>query len=185
MGVFGPKYPPRLQEVVSHAERFCQQLSRWEETGQGESAEAHAWLVGRSGEIELVLALALSDWKSERVSIEEAGQSMSTYLLELHAAARIVFGVEDEIETVVLDSAHDGISLYGGFDCCCDEAFLTEVVSGETITRVVTRGRAPPSPCDTWFDPGVVLRELQRDDEDAASTRGARGLVGEPGQQKS
>jgi hypothetical protein len=166
MGVFGPKYPPRLQEVVSHAERFCQQLSRWEEAGQGESAEAQAWLVGRTGEIELVLALALSDWNDKRVSIENAAQSMSTYLLELHAAARIVFGIEDEL------------------DCCCDEAFLTEVVSGETVTRRVSRGREARSTCDTWFDPGVVLRELQRDDEDAASTHGARAAVGEPGQRK-
>jgi hypothetical protein len=167
MGVFGPKYPPRLQEVVSHAERFCQEVSRWEEAGQGESAEAQAWLVGRTGEIELVLALALSDWNEKRVSIEESGQSMSTYLLELHAASSIVFGIEGEL------------------DCCCDEAFLTEVVSGETVTRLVARGRVELSTHDTWFEPGVVLRELQRDDEDAASPHGARALVGEPGQRRS
>jgi hypothetical protein len=138
MGVFGPKYPPRLQEVVSRAERFCQQLSRGEEAGQGESAEAHSWLVGRTGEIELVLALALSDWNEKRVSSEDATQSMSTYLLERHAASRTVFGVEDEL------------------DCCCDEAFLTEVVSGETVTRLVPRGRASRSTCDLARD-GHVL----------------------------
>jgi hypothetical protein len=115
----------------------------------------------------LVLALALSDWNEKRVSSEDATQSMSTYLLERHAASRTVFGVEDEL------------------DCCCDEAFLTEVVSGKTVTRLVPRGRASRSTCDAWFDPGVVLRELQLDDDDAASTPSVRAVVGEPGQRKS
>jgi hypothetical protein len=32
MGVFGPKYPPQLQPVMNNAERFCELLSRLEDS---------------------------------------------------------------------------------------------------------------------------------------------------------
>jgi hypothetical protein len=145
MGVFGPKYPPRLQEVVSHAERFCQQLSRLDSSGRFEPcAASQAWLAGRLEEIEVVLGLTLSDWTRQRVSVERAARSMTAYLLELHTAACGALGVDDDL------------------DCCSDEAFLTEVVGGDSVTRLLVRRAAPsPSTQDTWFDPGGVLLEVQ------------------------
>ena len=50
MGVFGPKYPPPVQGVVSHAERFCELLSHAERFGLCDSVAARVFVYGRQSE---------------------------------------------------------------------------------------------------------------------------------------
>jgi len=144
MGVFGPKYPPPVQGVVSHAERFCELLSHAERFGLCDSVAARVFVYGRQSEIELVLELALADMAAGRVPVESAVASIAAYLEELH------------------ESASEALGLDGELDCCCDEVMLTEVSdAGEALTRIVRRPAATArSTSETWFDPVVILREV-------------------------
>jgi hypothetical protein len=143
MGVYGPaaQYPPRLQGVVTHAERFCALLGRWENfSAAGAPAAAKAWVAGRSSEIALVLEHAVADERSGRRSEEDVRRRIADYLEDLHDGARGALGFEGEL------------------DCCCDEVFLTEVASLEAPTRVAQRVGAPRGEGeDTWCDPARVL----------------------------
>jgi hypothetical protein len=142
MGVFGPKYPRPLQEVVTHAERFCDLLARLER-GAPRMERALAWLTGRAEEIALVYELGIGDWTARRRSLEHVALSLESYLADLHAEARALF------------------FLQGVLECCEDDVFLTAPLSPDAETRLVepVRGEEGP-PHDTWFELGAVVREV-------------------------
>ncbi len=114
---------------------------------------------GRPGEIEVVMALVLADWAEGRIPMVSAARSLKSYLDGLHASAQSELGLEPEL------------------DCCCDEAFLTELADGDAETRMVARAPSTPSRApteDTWFDPGVILLEVRAQDGDAIISRERR-----------
>jgi hypothetical protein len=82
-------YPAELQEAVTHAERFCQALSRLHEVGaEPRSERARVWLVGRTDEVEKVLSCVVADWREGRVGEAVAARSVREYLGDLHVAVR-------------------------------------------------------------------------------------------------
>jgi hypothetical protein len=146
MGVFGPKYPPQLQRVINHAERFSELLAILEDKQARLSGSGRRWLIRRREEIELVLALVVRDLAADRISIREAARSAATYLDELHVGARRSLGLgsvlqccaEDEAVTVCLASKHDAVTL-------------------EAVTRIVLDRASPAEASETWFDPSALL----------------------------
>jgi hypothetical protein len=151
MGLFGPKYPQPLQQVVSHAERFCDVIDRLEANTSRHEA-ARSWLTGRREEVEVVLELLVGEWARGRRSTQDAAGSMKGYLFELHAGACALLG------------------LRGHLACCEDDLFLT-------IRSDLERGRgpagsplasSPESTADTWPDRGGLLREMEATEPNAA-----------------
>jgi hypothetical protein len=148
MGVFGPKYPPQLQPVMNHAERFCELLARLEERQPKLRGSGRRWLIRRREEIELVFALLIGDLAADRISIREAARSAATYLDELHVGARRSLDLspilpccaEDEALTACLASKHDAVTL-------------------EAVTRIFADGASTPGAAETWFDPSALLDE--------------------------
>jgi hypothetical protein len=157
MGVFGPKYPRALQQVVNHAERFCDLLARLS-SAASRDAQGGAWLTGRSREVEVVLKLGLADWASGQRSMEDAARSISAYLLDLHAGARERFGLKGELE------------------CCEEDVFLTAPAGDDAETRVFRpeERRACAVDDDTWFDPSTLLRESDRSTDNTSRGKGDR-----------
>ena len=151
MGLFGPKYPQPLQEVVSHAERFCEVIDRLEANTSRRGA-ARSWLTGRREEVEVVLELLVGDWARGRRSTQDAAGSMKCYLFELHAGVCALLG------------------LSGQLACCEDDLFLT-------MRSDLEGGRGPAaspldSPTESTADTGPdgcgLLREMEATEPDAA-----------------
>src|SRR5882672_204941 len=88
MGVFGPKYPPQLQAVVNHAERFCELLARLEHVCVSDRGREHEWLVGRRQEVEAVVVLIVGDWAAACLGLERATRELAAYLADVHAGAQ-------------------------------------------------------------------------------------------------
>jgi hypothetical protein len=96
MGIFGPQYPFRLQQVIDHAERFVALLANARARGEPADDQARAWLLGRVEEIETVLGALLADWRGGRLSESAAVAAVSSYLGALHAAAQRHVGTGEE-----------------------------------------------------------------------------------------
>lgn len=92
MGVFGPFYPHPLQASVNHAERLRQVLLD-EETRVRDSPSVSAWLVGRAGELEQVVAWTIEEWRMNRRSAGHAARSLGMYVRELHEGLASRLGV--------------------------------------------------------------------------------------------
>jgi hypothetical protein len=91
VSIFLGQYPPKLHEVVKHAERFCLLLG---EVGSAEGG-ARVWLLGRQEEVELVVICLVQDWKSGLVDERATTRSVGAYLRALHIAARGVLEAAD------------------------------------------------------------------------------------------
>jgi hypothetical protein len=146
MSVFGPKYPPKLQALMNHAERFCELLARLEGRRPGRGEGARKWLMHRRQEIEVVLALVVSDLAADRIGLKEAIRSAASYLDDLHVGARSSLGLGAPLE------------------CCVEDEALTvaparrhEAVTVEALTRVVPKEARASGACETWFDPSALL----------------------------
>jgi hypothetical protein len=87
--LFGPGYPPFLQEAVDHAERLVHYLEAVDPaTGR---ATAATWLVGRSEEIECFVATFVQGWRRGEATEREAARSVNAYLQALHQAVATQF----------------------------------------------------------------------------------------------
>jgi hypothetical protein len=146
MGVFGPKYPPKLQAVMNHAERFCELLARLEGGRPGRAEGARKWLMYRRQEIEVVLALVVSDLAADRIGLKEAIRSAASYLDDLHVGARSSLGLGAVLECCVEDEA-----------VTVGPARRHEAVTVEALTSVVPKGARATRACETWFDPSALL----------------------------
>jgi hypothetical protein len=140
MRVFGPQYPPRLQDAVNHAERLCGVIARVE--GERASDLGRAWLVGRSEEIETVLSLVVGDWRDARCSEDAAVTAVREYVDELHGAVRKFFGLDAVL------------------DCCFGDAVATVPLPNDEETRHVLLPEEPPS--DTVADLLALVKWLPR-----------------------
>lgn len=103
MSIFSEQYPPKLQDVVKHAERFCVLLGDVWVAGD----DARVWLVGRQEEVELVVRCLVEDWRAGIVDEAAAASSVGAYLRALHIAARGVLEAAD------------------AFACCSDGGAVT------------------------------------------------------------
>jgi hypothetical protein len=79
----GRPYPPALDDVIRHAQRLREYLSRREETTYP-FHPGGAWLTGRAGEVQCVVALVAVDWYAARVSTDAAIVRLNRYLREMH-----------------------------------------------------------------------------------------------------
>jgi hypothetical protein len=91
MSIFSGQYPPKLHDVVKHAERFCVLLGEVWAVGD----DARVWLVGRQEEVELVLRCLVEDWRAGVIDETAAASSVGAYLRALHIAARGVLKAGD------------------------------------------------------------------------------------------
>jgi hypothetical protein len=103
VSIFSEQYPPKLQDVVKHAERFCVLLGDVWVAGD----DARVWLVGRQEEVELVVRCLVEDWRAGIVDEAAAASSVGAYLRALHIAARGVLEAAD------------------AFACCSDGGAVT------------------------------------------------------------
>ena len=140
MRVFGPQYPPRLQDAVNHAERLCGVIARVERERTSELGRA--WLIGRSEEIETVLSLVVGDWRDARCSEDVATTAVREYVDELHGAVRQLFGLDAVL------------------DCCFGDAVATVLLPNDEETRHVALPAELPS--DTVADPLALVKWLPR-----------------------
>lgn len=138
--VFGPHYPPRLQDAVNQAERLSASLSMLETAG---SERGDVWLIGRTEEIEKIVGLAVHDWREERRSEAQAAQAVRDYVKALLVDMRKIFG------------------LGAVLDCCFSDAVMTVPVEGnDDETRHVALPCEAPS--DTMVDPLAAVKWLPR-----------------------
>jgi len=107
MSPFGPFYPPRLQTSVNHAERLCGILQEQEQLAAAARSQAPAWLIGRAGELEQVVAATVQQWRAGRRGTETAAAALDEHL----------------------DALHDGLAAWLGLTsplCCRGSAATTE-----------------------------------------------------------
>jgi hypothetical protein len=165
MGVFGPQYSQELQDVINHAERFCELLAERERLDDVHPAAGHGWLIGRRQEVEAVLELIVRDFASDRIGLEEASRAAASYLDELHAGAEQRLGLGPLLE------------------CCGKGESLTASVARaeEAITRPLPEKRLAAEACETWFDPSALLevREPPSGPEDVTRAVPSAAPLGE------
>ena len=107
MSPFGPFYPPRLQASVNHAERLYGILQEQEELAAAARSTVPAWLIGRAGELEQVVAATVQQWRAGRHRTESAAAALDEHL----------------------DALHDGLAAWLGLTsplCCHGAAAITE-----------------------------------------------------------
>jgi hypothetical protein len=79
----GTRYPAVLQAVMNHAQRLRGVLEERERRTLPGDPDA-AWLIGRAGEVQCVVALTALDWYQERYSGQEAAVRLQRYVREIH-----------------------------------------------------------------------------------------------------
>jgi RNA polymerase sigma factor (sigma-70 family) len=99
MNVFAGKYPPSLRKAVSHAARLHDLLRRLEEGGA-----AHG-IIGRAGELRVVLRATLGEWRTGRSAAPETRNAIVSYLDTLHRAAGKTLRSSPTLECCRLDDA--------------------------------------------------------------------------------
>jgi hypothetical protein len=143
MTVFGPQYPPGLQAVVNHAERFCALMARLEVEGIATHALGRAWLVGRTEEVETMLDCVVGDWRAGRLTSEAAEAAAAAYLQALHLGA------------------HKRLALSPVLDCCEGEDAPTPLpLNEDALTRLLPLAAPNRDAGETYFDPRAVLEFL-------------------------
>jgi hypothetical protein len=141
MGVFGPQYSQELQDVINHAERFCELLAQRERLDDVHPAAGHGWLIGRRQEVEAVLELIVRDFASDRIGLEEASRAAASYLDELHAGAEQRLGLGPVLA------------------CCAKGESRAASVARveEAVTRPLPDKELAAEAGETWFDPSALL----------------------------
>jgi hypothetical protein len=79
--LFGPFYPPALQEIVNHLEAFSSLVSTREAASDD---RATPWVCGRADEIAEFVRDVLHRWRKGRSSEAEAASALTDYLGFLH-----------------------------------------------------------------------------------------------------
>ena len=82
---FIPPYPPRLQEVVHHADRLCELIAVHELTPPRDEWAA-AWLFGRAEEI-------LDSWRDGHTEEAKARATLEEYMVSLREGLAKHLGV--------------------------------------------------------------------------------------------
>jgi hypothetical protein len=140
MTVFGPQYPPCLQAVVNHAERFCALMARFEVMGTASDALGRAWLVGRSEEVETMLECVVGDWQAGRLTSDAAAAAAAAYLQALHLGA------------------HKRLALSPALECCEGEEAPTPMpLDEDALTRLLPLAAPNRDAGETYFDPRAIL----------------------------
>jgi len=137
MRTFGPFYPPRLQLAVSHAERVAHLISAHEAAPPPGDEWARAWLTGRAGEIESLVAEAARAWRRGDLAEQDAAASIDRYLGALHEGMRRVLGLSAPR--------------------CCEGSLDTTALVGLPLARVAAE--PAPTQADT-ADAGVSIDDL-------------------------
>jgi hypothetical protein len=140
MSVFGPQYPPELQAMVNHAERFAALLTEQEIRRLPSDEDGRAWVTGRGEEVEMAVGFIVADWRAGQLTDGGAASAVSSYLRAMHAEAE----------------QHLSLGLVP--ECCVGDAAVTAphtpydqaTVPGSTSTA---------SPGDTLVDPAAVLAD--------------------------
>ena len=141
MGVLGPQHSQELQDVIHHAERFCELLAQRERLDDAHPAVGHGWLIGRRQEVEAVLELIVRDFASDRIGLAQASRAAASYLDELHAGAEQRLGLGPVLA------------------CCAEgESRAASVARAEeAVTRPLPDKELTAEAGETWFDPSAML----------------------------
>lgn len=83
MAAFGPFYPPRLQEVVNHAERLSDLLTA-HELSPPLNEWARAWVLGRAEEVARFTEHVVTSWRAGRLDDSAAAASLAGYVAAVH-----------------------------------------------------------------------------------------------------
>lgn len=137
--VFGPQYPPNIQTLVNHAERFCELLARIEVVHPPRTSIGRAWLSGRTEEIETLLTCLVGDWNAQKIGADALTNAVTAYLNALHSGAQ---------RCLELGSAPD---------CCDADLFPTLLKGAEDALTLFYAPRAQPDGGETLFDLGHLL----------------------------
>jgi RNA polymerase sigma factor for flagellar operon FliA len=90
-----------LRKAINHAQRLAKLLVRMERT-KSPDRKAKAWLMGRAGEVQAVVSVAVRDWREGKCESSHACSRIVTYLDELHR------GVGKQFNSVpTLECCHD------------------------------------------------------------------------------
>ncbi len=90
--VFGPFYPPTLQQVVNHAEKLREVVAIHELTPPSDEW-AEVWLLGRAQEIGEFVGEIARAWRGGEISDQKAARSLVGYIESLHAGLARHLGV--------------------------------------------------------------------------------------------
>jgi hypothetical protein len=91
MSAFGPFYPPRLQQVVNHAERLSELLMA-HELSPPEDEWAQAWVMGRVEEVARFTEHVTSSWRGGRLDEASAAKALAGYLATVHEGMAVRLG---------------------------------------------------------------------------------------------
>jgi hypothetical protein len=83
VSVFGPFYPPALQDLVNHAERLADVLVA-HELSPPEDEWAQAWLLGRANEVTQYVEHVVASWRVRRLDELAAAGALEGYLAIVH-----------------------------------------------------------------------------------------------------
>ena len=99
MNVFSGKYPPALRRAISHAARLNDLLRRLE------GDESHHGIVGRAGELRVVVRAAVAEWREQSRGDVETRDAIVGYLADVHRTASKTLGVGTKLECCRVDDA--------------------------------------------------------------------------------
>jgi RNA polymerase sigma factor (sigma-70 family) len=131
--------PLELRQALHHAERLAKRLSRLER-----DVPAVPWMVGRSGELRIVVSSTVADWRAGRCSEAIALDRIRSYLDGLHRAAAKHLRAR-------------GVAL----DCCTSHDAVTQTADAGTVAslgRTATSWHSDwPTKRVPWTDTSDVL----------------------------
>jgi hypothetical protein len=143
MGIFGPHYPPPLQQAVNHAERFAEYVSNVEARQRPSDERAKAWLIGRAEELETVITCIVGDWQHARLSLEAAAHAISSYVRAMHEGAEAYLGIGTEFDY-----------------CSADVSVTAPITPYQQEAETVYVDPREPRTSDTLVDASALLGEL-------------------------
>jgi RNA polymerase sigma factor FliA len=100
MGTPRRRYPPEFRNVLRHAKRFSELLTRLEQ-----SQTAGTWVIGRAAELRAVVSCATSDWRTGAVAEIAALGAITSYVDGLHRDAAKQLGCHPQLECCTIDDA--------------------------------------------------------------------------------
>jgi RNA polymerase sigma factor (sigma-70 family) len=100
MGTPRRRYPPEFRNVLRHASRFSELLTRLEQ-----NQTAGTWVIGRAAELRAVVSCATSDWRSGAVAETAALGAITSYVDGLHRDAAKQLGCRPQLECCTIEDA--------------------------------------------------------------------------------